>query len=77
MRAICKIEQKGGGGGGGGEKEGGGGGGRGGGGARNSSRDLGWKRVGSEAENTNLRCTRERHVKSRGVNFQRTMSITE
>ena len=49
----------------------------GGGGARNSSRDLGWKRVGSEAENTNLRCTRERHVKSRGVNFQRTMSITE
>lgn len=61
MRAICKIEQNGGGGGG-----------------RNSSRDLGWKRVGSEAENTNLRCTvRERHVKSRGVNFQRTMSITE
>ena len=51
--------------------------GGGGGGGRNSSRDLGWKRVGSEAENTNLRCTRERHVKSRGVNFQRTMSITE
>ena len=48
-----------------------------GGGTRNSSRDFGWKRVGSEAENTNLRCTRERHVKSLGVNFQRTMSITE